>query len=297
MSVLAVLAGAFVLVACSGLSGFFFRRGSTTGQHVATVLHVFGCAIGIAGAGFALFGQDAVAVEYAWRLPSGVIRFAADRLTAFFLVPVFFVSALGSVYGEGYWSEAEHAENARKLRCFYGIATAGLLLVMVAGDAWSFLIGWEVVGLAGFFLVTTEQDDAEALRAGWVYLVATHVATLLLFAMFALLRQATGTWLLVRSEALGSSALLTPILLLALFGFGIKAGVMPFHIWLPGAHAAAPSHISALLSGVVLKMGIYGLARVLFLLPTFPAWLGLTLLTLGVFPACSACCSRSSSTT
>jgi hydrogenase-4 component B len=282
VSVLAVLAGAFVLVACSGLAGLFFRRGSTTGQHVATVLHVFGCTIGVAGAGLALFGQDAVAVEHAWQLPSGVIRLAVDRLTAFFLLPVFFVSALGSIYGEGYWPEADHAENARKLRCFYGIATAGLLLVMVAGDAWTFLIGWEVVGLAGFFLVTTEQDDAEALRAGWVYLVATHVATLLLFAMFALLRQATGTWLLVRSEALGSSALLTPILLLALFGFGIKAGVMPFHIWLPGAHAAAPSHISALLSGVVLKMGIYGLARVLFLLPTFPAWLGLTLLTLGV---------------
>jgi hydrogenase-4 component B len=215
-------------------------------------------------------------------LPSGIIRLAVDRLSAFFLMPVFIVSALGSVYGEGYWSEPEHPDNARKLRCFYGIATAGLLVVMVAGDAWTFLIGWEVVGLAGFFLVTTEQDDAEALRAGWIYLIATHTATLLLFAMFALLRQATGTWLLLRSEALGSSTLLTPILLLALLGFGIKAGVMPFHVWLPGAHAAAPSHISAILSGVVLKMGIYGLVRTLSLLPAFPEWLGLALLALGV---------------
>jgi hydrogenase-4 component B len=282
MSALTVLAGAFVVMTCSGLAGLLFRRGSAAGQRVATVLHVLGCTVGLAGAAVVLFGQDSVVVEYAWRLPSGIIRLAVDRLSAFFLMPVFVVSALGSVYGEGYWSEPEHPDNARKLRCFYGIATAGLLIVMVAGDAWTFLIGWEVVGLAAFFLVTTEQDDAEALRAGWIYLIATHTATLLLFAMFALLRQATGTWLLLRSEALGSSPLLTPILLLALLGFGIKAGVMPFHVWLPGAHAAAPSHISAILSGVVLKMGIYGLVRTLSLLPAFPEWLGLALLALGV---------------
>ncbi len=212
-------------------------------------------------------------MEHAWPLPGGTVRFAIDRLAAFFLMPVFFVSALGSVYGEGYWSEAGHPGNARRLRGFYGIATAGLLLVMAAGDAWTFLIGWEVVGLAAFFLVTTEQDDLEALRAGWIYLIATHCGTLVLFAMFALLHRATGTWFLVRSDALGDSGLRTPILVLALLGFGIKAGVIPFHVWLPGAHAAAPTHVSALLSAVVLKMGIYGLVRVFVLLPAFPVWL------------------------
>ncbi len=282
MNVFAALAGAFVLVACSGFAGLFFPRGALSGQRVATILHVSGCALGAAGAAFVLLGPDSFAVEHAWSVPSGTVRLAIDRLSAFFLMPVFLVSALGSIYGEGYWSSAEHPGNAVKLRCFYGIATAGLLLVMVAGDAWSFLVGWEVVGLAGFFLVTTEQDDARALRAGWIYLVAAHVATLALFAMFGLLRVATGTWLLVRSTALGGSALLTPILLLALIGYGIKAGVMPLHVWLPGAHAAAPSHISALLSGVVLKMGIYGLVRTLSLLPAFPEWLGLALLSLGV---------------
>lgn len=282
MSALTVLAGALVVIACSGFAGLLFRKGSLHGQHVSTILHVAGCAAGAAGAALVLFGQDPVSAEYVWSLPGGTIRFAVDRLSAFFLMPVFLVSALGSIYGEGYWPEAEHPDNARKLRCFYGIATAGLLVVMVAGDAWSFLVGWEVVGLAAFFLVTTEQDDAEALRAGWIYIIAAHVATLLLFAMFGLLREATGTWLLVRSSALGASPLLTPILVLALLGFGIKAGVMPFHVWLPGAHAAAPSHISALLSGVVLKMGIYGLVRTLSLLPAFPGWLGLALLALGV---------------
>ncbi len=153
---------------------------------------------------------------------------------------------------------------------------------MVAGDAWSFLAGWEIVSLAAFFLVTTDQDDAAALRAGWIYFVSAHAGTLILFAMFALLRDATGAWLLAPSAALGSSPLLTPILLLALAGFGLKAGVIPLHVWIPDAHAAAPSHVSALLSGVVLKMGIYGLVRVLSMLPAYPTWLGLALVALGI---------------
>ena len=112
--------------------------------------------------------------------------------------------------------------------------------------------------------------------------MSAHVGTLILFAMFTLLRDASGGWLLVPSEALGSSSLLRPILLLALAGFGLKAGVIPLHIWLPDAHAAAPSHVSALLSGVVLKMGIYGLVRVLSMLPAYPTWLGLALVALGI---------------
>ena len=138
---------------------------------------------------------------------------------------------------------------------FYGLATASLALVMAAGDAWSFLVGWEILTLAAFFLVTTDQDDSRALRAGWIYLVAAHAGTLVVFAMFALLHDATGGWLLAPSEALGASPLLRPILLLALAGFGLKAGMIPLHVWLPDAHAAAPSHVSALLSGVVLKIG------------------------------------------
>jgi hydrogenase-4 component B len=112
--------------------------------------------------------------------------------------------------------------------------------------------------------------------------VSAHVSTLLLFAMFALLHDATGGWLLSPSLALGASPLLLPILLLALAGFGLKAGVIPLHIWLPEAHAAAPSHVSALLSGVVLKMGIYGLVRLLSMLPAYPTWLGLALMALGI---------------
>ena len=278
---LELLAVASALVAFSGLPGLLLPAGTRAAQRIATVLHVLGCVVGVGAAALALAGETATA-RFLWPWPGGVATFALDRLSAFFLVPVFVVAGLGSLYGEGYWAEAEHPENGRKLRCFYGLATAALALVMVAGDAWVFLVGWEIVSLAAFFLVTTDQDDAAALRAGWIYLVSAHVSTLILFAMFALLRDATGGWFLAPSAALGSSSLLGPILLLALAGFGLKAGVIPLHVWLPEAHAAAPSHVSALLSGVVLKMGIYGLVRVLTMLPATPTWLGLALTALGV---------------
>ena len=281
MTSLGLLAAATALVAISGLPGLLFRAGSKASQRIATVLHVAGCAAGCAAAVWALAG-DPVAARFAWPLPGGSVTFALDRLSAFFLVPVFVVAGLGSIYGEGYWAETRHPENGRKLRAFYGVATASLAVVMAAGDAWVFLAGWEIVSIAAFFLVTTDQNDAQALRAGWIYLVSAHVGTLALFAMFALLHDATGGWLLAPSAALGSSALLRPILILALAGFGLKAGVIPLHIWLPDAHAAAPSHVSALLSGVVLKMGIYGLVRVFSMLPAYPAWLGLALVALGI---------------
>ncbi len=281
LSSLELLAVASVLAAFSGLPGLLLPAGTKAAQRIATVLHVLGCAAGAAAAAWALAG-DAVSARFAWPLPGGSVTFSLDRLSAFFLVPVFVVSGLGSIYGEGYWEEPRHPENGRKLRAFTGVLTASLALLTVAGDAWVFLAGWEIVSLAAFFLVTTDQNDDRALRAGWIYLVSAHVGTLILFAMFALLREATGGWLLVPSAALGSSTLLRPILLLALAGFGVKAGVIPLHIWLPDAHAAAPSHVSAVLSGVVLKMGIYGLVRILSMLPAYPTWLGLALVALGI---------------
>ena len=279
MTSLGLLAMGSALAGASGLPGLALRR-SGAAQRIATVLHAAGCALGAAACAWALAGGTS-ALTVDWALPGGALSFSLDRLSAFFLVPVFVVSGLGSVYGEGYWSDAHGAPGGRAVRLFYGLATAALALVMVAADAWSFLAGWEMVSLGAFFLVTADGDDAAARRAGWIYLVAAHAGTLALFAMFTLLREATGGWGLAPSAALGSSGLLLPILVLALCGFGIKAGVMPLHVWLPEAHAAAPSHVSALLSGVVLKAGIYGLVRVLTLLPDYPVWLGLALVALG----------------
>src|SRR5712691_7386411 len=276
MTPLGLLGISCLTLVISGIAGIP-RRAPV---HLSAAINLVGCVIGILGAALSLSAGTTVG-HYRWYIPSGAIALVVDPLAAFFLFPVFVVGGLGALYGEGYWSVSDHPTTGRKLRCFYGVLIAGLVVVMVAGDAWSFLVGWEIVGVAAFFLVTTE-DEPDALRAGWIYLIAAHAGTLALFAMFGLLHNATGTWLLSRSSALAHSPLLTPILILALVGFGIKAGVMPLHVWLPEAHAAAPSHVSAILSAVVLQVGVYGLVRTLSLLTAYPVWFGTALLTLGI---------------
>ena len=268
-----------ILTSFSGVPGLFIKVGRKVGQRTATILHLLGC---IAGLSFVLFAftNGNNQVQFFWPLPGSTVTIHVDSLSAFFLFPVFLVMGIGSIYGEGYWPESANPTNSRKLRFFYGALTAGLVLVMIAGDAWSFLAGWEITSLSAFFLVTTDRKNQEALHAGWIYLIAAHIATLVLFAMFGAFHSLTGTWQFNVAIDVRST-LIAPILILALVGFGIKAGLMPFHVWLPEAHAAAPSHISAVLSGVVLKMGIYGIVRVMTLLP-LDNWFGLMLLFAGM---------------
>ncbi|MBI5442102.1 MAG: hydrogenase, partial [Deltaproteobacteria bacterium] len=168
-------------------------------------------------------------------------------------------------------------------RLFYGLLAGSMALTAVARDSVLFLMAWEIMALAAFFLITTEDADPAACRAGRIYLIATHLGTAALIALFLLLKRASGSWGL---DALPAGALApgaaAAVFLLALVGFGLKAGLMPLHVWLPGAHANAPSHVSALLSGVMIKMGIYGLIRLTGLFPAPPAWWGAVLLVLGM---------------
>jgi formate hydrogenlyase subunit 3/multisubunit Na+/H+ antiporter MnhD subunit len=282
MSLVLILTAA-ALVAVSGLPGLLATRRSMWGQWVAAVLAGMAAAVGLAGAGRALLSD---AAPCAWALPSclmgGDLTVAVDPLSAFFLVPVFLMGGLGSVYGLGYWRQVDHPSNGRRLRLFWGLLIAGMALLLVARQAMVFLLGWEVMALSAFFVIGTEDHLAEVRRADWLYLIATHLGVLALFAMFALMRVATGSLALrpigVAEAHLG---LLTAIAALALLGFGLKAGVMPLHFWLPSAHAGAPSHVSALLSGVIIKMGIYGLVRIAGLLPLPPVAWGSVLLILG----------------
>ena len=165
-----------------------------------------------------------------------------DGLSAIFLAPVFLISLLGNVYGLGYWKQTEHPENGRKLRLFYGTLTAGMALLVIARNGILFLFGWEIMAISAFFLVATDDDEKEVRDAGWLYLVATHTATLCLFAVFALLHAVHGSFALAPLEP-GTHCrpgMATAIFVLALVGFGLKAGIMPLHVWLPSAHAAAP---------------------------------------------------------
>ena len=266
----------------SGAPGLFFNRHSIIGQYVSTLLAVFGATLGIAGAAVFWLSADSCPISLAWPIPGAEFNVAIDGLSAIFLLPVFLISLLANVYGLEYWKQTDHPENGRKLRFFYGILTAGMALLVIARNGILFLVGWEVMALSAFFLVTTEDHDWEVRESGWIYLVATHVATLCLFALFALLRAVSGSFTLAPLRDHLSPAVSTAIFALALVGFGLKAGIMPFHVWLPGAHASAPSHVSAIMSGVIIKMGIYGLVRITSLIPDPPVEWGGIVLALGI---------------
>ena len=276
---------ACTLMAISGLPGLAAPRRAGWGQTVATMLTLLGSVSGLIGGLLALISGHVRMTSLPGIWPGVALHLRMDALSAFFTLLIFVLAAAGSVYGQGYWRQAEHPATGRKLRFLYGLLIASMVMVTLAYDALAFLLAWEIMALTSFFLIATEDHKPECRQAAWVYFVATHIGTLALFAMFALLHAESGTFQLTPVPAATGIGLETAIFLLALFGFGLKAGIMPLHFWLPGAHANAPSHISAQLSGVLLKIGIYGLLRILTLLPNPPAVWGVVILSLGTVNA------------
>jgi len=268
--------------AASGLPGLFLSRRSALGQRTATVINAAASALGTWAAVRVFLEGPGEGISLPLPVPGAELAITVDPLSAAFLLPIFVISAMGAVFGEGYWKQSENPRNGRKLRLFYGLLTAGLALLVVARNGVCFLLGWEVMALSAFFAVTTEDDQRDVRHAGWIYFVSTHASTLILFAFFALYYVARGSLRLEPFPAGSISAgTANTLFLLALAGFGLKAGVFPLHFWLPPAHSSAPSHVSALMSGVLIKMGIYGLVRTAWLFSEVPLWWGECLLALG----------------
>ncbi len=268
---------AVLLAALSGVPGLFLKR---RGGEVAATLLTLAALLGIGVALRVLLGSPVEPLylpALALGTPGLVIL---DPIGAWFLMPVLILSACGGWYGTRYWDDP-HGD-PRRLRLVFGITAAFLALLVCAAHAWVFLLAWEGMAISAFALVIAEDRLAETRRAAWVYLVSTHSGTLCLFGAFALLARATGHWELgALPGGFASTGTGTAVFVLLLIGFGFKAGVMPLHIWLPLAHAAAPSHVSSLMSGVLIKMGILGLVRVVAWVPDPPLWWGMTLLVLG----------------
>lgn len=252
------------------------------GERASVRLGVAGSAIGFAGALAALVAGAEAQLDFQFLGQPG--RVALDPLSAAFLLPNFLVGAAATVYGQAYWPVDLKHRSARRLRLAFGVLVAALALVPLARQGPLFLTAWEAMALAGYFLITLEDEKPEVRHAGWTYLVATHLGTALLLAMAALLavRLEGSLWVPVAGARRGLD---TAIYVLGLAGFGWKAGLAPLHYWLPGAHASAPSHASAMLSAVMIKMGIYGLLRLGALLPPPPPGLALALVLIGAFSA------------
>ncbi len=209
------------------------------------------------------------------------LHFRLDSVSALFLALLCVIGGTGAAYAREYWPDEEYPDSAARGRALWSALVLCLGLVLLSSNGLHFLIAWELFAVCAFFLVRLDRHRREVRRAGWLYLAASHAGTVCLFAFFSALAARTGSWELGswrdRSE-------LAPLFWLALAGFGVKAGLFPLHIWLPFAHANAPSHVSAMMSGVAIKMGVYGLVRFSGWLPV-PAAAGGTLLLLGAISA------------
>ena len=272
-----------ILTGFSGVPGLFLKNAAAVGQKLATAFACVGALCGLAGAFSTIAFNETEIFVINWSLPFGPCEIGIDPLAALFLLSVFLISGCGAVYANGYWPAAKHPATSRALCFFIGILSASMALLIIARNSVFFLMAWEVMALSAYFAFTVESANAEVRKAGMLYLVCTHAGTMALFVMFILLRTMTGSFQFAATASLNPLAPgATVIFFAALFGFGMKAGIMPLHIWLPAAHANGPSHVSAMMSGVMLKMGIYGIIRILSLFYPVPVWWGAVILGLGI---------------
>jgi hydrogenase-4 component B len=260
------------------LAGGLVARGGRAYQ----ALVVLGCAVALADTVPVLASGVERAASLAAALPGGDWLIGIDRLSAVFLLPVLVVGALCAMFGTRDLAKEAHPHGFTQAA--FAVLLVAIALVVTARAVVTFLVAWEVMAISSYLLIVTHREHADVRRAGLIYLIATHTATLALFAMFAIWQSAAGDW---SFAALAAAAPVLPagataaVLLLALVGFGFKAGCVPLHVWLPPAHAAAPTHVSALMSGIVIKTGIYGLLRVVLMLGGAPAWWGWIVLGIG----------------
>jgi formate hydrogenlyase subunit 3/multisubunit Na+/H+ antiporter MnhD subunit len=214
--------------------------------------------------------QPASAVTLPLGLPWVGAHFRMDALAAFFMVVVNLGGAAASLFALGY---GRHDPSPQRVLPFYPAYLAAMNLVVMADDAFSFLVSWECMSLTSWALVIAHHRVAENLRAGYVYLLMASFGTLALLLGFGLLAGADGNYAFDAIRASHPSAALAAlVLILVLVGAGSKAGVVPLHAWLPLAHPAAPSHVSALMSGVMTKVAVYGFIRIVFDLLGTPDW-------------------------
>lgn len=231
-------------------------------------LTVTGAVAGLCAALRVLLGAGDWEWRSAFLLGGEFIHLRLDGVSALFLALLCVVGGAGAVYAHEYWSELHYPASAPRGRAWWSSLVLSMGVVLVSSNGLHFLIGWELFTVSAFFLVTLDRQRREVRAAGWLYLAASHVGTVCLFAFFSTLAARTGSWEL---GPMREQAGLAPLFWIALAGFGVKAGVFPLHVWLPSAHANAPSHVSALMSGVAIKMGIYGIVRFSGWLPVPPA--------------------------
>lgn len=268
-----------------GLIGVVFQHNFTL---ISRILFPLGAVCGLALAVLALSGIDASpqVLVLPIGLPDLPFHLRLDALSAFFLFLLGATAAGISIYAAGYIRKGEGT--APGLQCLlYHLFLTSMAFVILADDGYAFMVAWETMALSSFFLVTSEHRHAEIRRAGYLYLLVAHIGAVGILLSFGVMAGSAGDYTFDAMRDFSTLGIWPTIaFLLALFGFGAKAGLLPLHVWLPEAHPAAPSPVSAMMSAVMLKTAIYGLLRVSFdLLHAQLWWWGALLLLLGLASA------------
>ena len=278
-----------LLVACwlaIGVAGLMAPRSF---HYISRVLYPLGALVGLVMAivAFVALSGTAETMVLPLGLPDLPFHLRLDGLSSLFLILLGGTSAGISIYAAGYLRQGEGT--APGLQCLqYHLFLASMALVLLADDAYAFMVAWESMALSSFFLVTSDHRNPEIRRAGYIYLLIAHVGAISILLCFGVLQgngsEGVAGYTFAHMRSMGHDDFWASAAFgLALFGFGAKAGILPLHVWLPEAHPAAPSPVSALMSGVMLKTAIYGLLRVSFDLLHHPLWWwGVLVLALGL---------------
>ncbi|HEY5522891.1 MAG TPA: proton-conducting transporter membrane subunit, partial [Desulfuromonadaceae bacterium] len=218
-----VALSAALVIGCAGIPGLFLRKPGP-GQILSAIATILASLAGIPAALALLFSRITTTYILAWGLPFGPCELAIDPLSAFFLLPIFLVSAAGSLFAIGYWPAAEHRATERGLTFFYGLLASSMAILVMARNGVFFLMVWEIMALSAYFLLVTEHEREDVRRAGIVYLIFTHAGSAALFIFFSLLAGQTGSFLLPTAGSLSAlPSVAMAMALTAFVGFGAKA--------------------------------------------------------------------------
>jgi hydrogenase-4 component B len=272
---------ALLLISIGGLQALVTCRIFPLMKTLAVIFIIAGCGLGAYDAAVRLLQHTApIALSWNW-LQISPFALRIDTVSAFFLVPVFVIPAIAALYSFQYLHDKKRAAGVANNYFFYAVLILSMALVVCANNLLTFALSWELMSVSSFFLVIYDVQKKKTRDAGYMYFIFTQAGALFIFAGFGFLYAHTGNLSFDQIASIPDSAKLIAFILI-LIGCGSKAGIMPLHIWLPYAHPAAPSHISAVMSGVMIKMGIYGIIRFYLLLEPTSALFGQIVIVLGI---------------
>jgi hydrogenase-4 component B len=273
---------ALIIICAGGLAAMFTGPSYKGATWVGVLSSITGAGCAITAGSITLYTGVEPSIHIAWPIPFGTFFIGLDPLSCFFVITISIVCAIAAIYGAGYLKSYSGKKKIGPVWFFYNLLFVSMLLVVLAKNGILFLIAWEIMSIASFFLVMFEHEKKEVRDAGWVYLVASHIGQACLMCLFIMVANNNGN---LDFDTFSVTTDKGTLFILALAGFGVKAGFIPLHVWLPDAHPAAPSHVSAIMSGVMIKTGIYGIIRIISILGMPGEWWAYTLIGIGAVSA------------